>query len=406
MITGIGRLTPSQAEAVGPCEIAACDTYSTECVRWPTHEGEPCEDGAVSGRCRAGVCSPELEECGLCRRGYRFVDGACWPEEHGLSFVAGRHLAPSMTPEGVDLFSSGWSGPTRGRGDRSTRIQGERAFPVVSGAVSGSGWIEYEGLFPTGPPDELDPGGPSIYSHEYRAIPWSPNTVRVWFPYFGDIDPSIELEVELPWSSTVRTEATELPEPAAYQHVRTGAWVFQWENRGSSAVSGGSFNLTRVRWSHTDLGVCDVGVNVDGDWQTCPERPGATVCNGQCTDTRQNRLHCGECGHACGDAEICAGGECVCDPRLARLDLPTCAWDACPEGWYGPGCRSVCAGVLEGEPQCNGNGECSDGPFGTGVCVCDMFTHGPNCEFRCDDGIRNGSEVNVDCGGTQCWPCE
>ncbi|MCB9534204.1 MAG: hypothetical protein H6698_07870 [Myxococcales bacterium] len=403
-----GPYIDCSSEPVGPCEIAACDTYSTECVRWPTHEGEPCEDGAVSGRCRAGVCSPEPEECGLCSRGYRFVDGACWPEEHGLSFVAGRHLTPSMTPDGVEQFQSGWRGPRRGRGDTSSRIQGEVALPFVSGTLARSEGdrLTYESLVPTGPRDRADPSGPDIWAIEYRAIPWSPSTVRLWFEYSGIIDEFLEMDVDLPLSSEIRTESIELPEPRVYDIERSWPQSFHWQNTGLASAFGGSFYVTRVRVAHTDLGVCDVAVNVDGEWRVCPERPGATVCDGQCIDTRTNGENCGECGHACGDAEICAGGECVCDPRLARLDLPTCAWDACPEGWYGPGCRSVCAGVLEGEPQCNGNGECSDGPFGTGVCVCDMFTHGPNCEFRCDDRIRNGSEVNVDCGGTQCWPCE
>ncbi|MCB9506747.1 MAG: hypothetical protein H6697_03650 [Myxococcales bacterium] len=393
------------SEPVGPCEVAACDTYSTECVHWPAYEGEPCDQDGVAGRCRAGVCSPEQEECGLCSRGMRFVGGECWPEEAGMTFVAGRLLGPTMVPEGEARYSDGWAGYTVGESRWGLRLNGEPAQIVFTGTVGAARLREAisEPLVPTGTPDVDDPVAAGYLQVEYMSQPWS-RAVTVFYDYYGSED--TELELVPSWSPVVRTETLGLPDPEGYPTLYSFAQLLYLRNDTSSSASGGYFYVTRVRRSHNPTGVCDVAVNVDGEWQTCPERPGATVCDGQCIDTRTNALNCGECGHACGDAQICAGGECVCDPRLARLDLPTCAWDACPEGWYGPGCRSVCAGVLEGEPQCNGNGECSDGPFGTGVCVCDPFTHGPNCEFRCDDGIRNGGEVNVDCGGTRCWPCE
>ncbi|MCB9521084.1 MAG: hypothetical protein H6699_09430 [Myxococcales bacterium] len=207
--------------------------------------------------------------------------------------------------------------------------------------------------------------------------PWS-RAVTVFYDYYGSED--TELELVPSWSPVVRTETLGLPDPEGYPTLYSFAQLLYLRNETSSSASGGYFYLTRVRRSHNPTGVCAVAVNVDGEWQTCPERPGATVCDGQCIDTRTNALNCGECGHACGDAEICAGGACVCDPRLARLDLPTCAWDACPEGWYGAGCRNVCAGVLEGDGTA-----VQRRPFDSGLAP---HSRTPELRVPCDDGSK------------------
>jgi len=36
----------------------------------------------------------------------------------------------------------------------------------------------------------------------------------------------------------------------------------------------------------------------------------------------------------------------------------------------------------------------------------DVFMPPPPVEPRCDDGLRNGDESHVDCGGPECDPCE
>ncbi|MCB9507612.1 MAG: hypothetical protein H6697_08130 [Myxococcales bacterium] len=371
---------------VGPCEVSRCDSRSLECVAWPTFEGEPCVDGATHGWCRGGVCDPTPEECALCELGYRWVDGGCEPEEVGATYVAGRAYSAVWSGLDSDVPSPGgghwgyyvYNGePYVGFGGTLGPILGGRDIGIISVApVVGVG---------TGAASAVEVG----HSVEYYARRWTPDV---------DLTYSM-LDSALPWS-----------EELGVRRIGVASWLptggaIVAQNSDADPATGGSILATRVRIAEHDLGVCEVAVNVDGEWQTCPERPGATICAGQCVDTRQNLLHCGECGHACGDAEICTGGECVCDPRLARLDLPTCAWDACPDGWYGPGCRSACPGILEGEPECYGRGECSDGPFGTGICMCTGGHHGADCMYSCSDGVRNGSEVNVDCGGLRCAPC-
>ena len=54
-----------------------------------------------------------------------------------------------------------------------------------------------------------------------------------------------------------------------------------------------------------------------------------------------------------------------------------------------------CAGCLTGE-ACFLNSDCADA-------VCGL---GGTCEApTCSDGVQNGDEVGVDCGGTSCSPC-
>lgn len=60
-----------------------------------------------------------------------------------------------------------------------------------------------------------------------------------------------------------------------------------------------------------------------------------------------------------------------------------------------PSCAELC-----GDGLLNGN-EYLDNPFGIPDCG------GPECEAcpTCDDGILNGDEVGIDCGGTYCEDC-
>ncbi|MCB9507606.1 MAG: hypothetical protein H6697_08100 [Myxococcales bacterium] len=390
-------------EPVGPCEYATCDSNSAECVRWPKLEGEPCVDGEVEGWCRGGVCDPRPEECALCSQGYRLIDGVCQPEEWGYSYVAGRIPSAAVAGYPVTLAT-----PVTVDAGEPAGVIGAGVLDELFGRV-----VDLRPLIPTGAPDQsLRPGTVWHETMEYRFEGWEGwSTGATLTPYRAIWDEDDELiSFDVPRTSGYGTWHWAWPESIArhyfgFEFPGVTFAEFGLYNDHFFASDEGLFYVSRLRQSTSDLGVCEVAVNVDGDWQTCPERPGAAMCDGRCIDTRQSEQHCGQCGNACGDAEICAGGECVCDPRLARLDLPTCAWDACPDGWYGPGCRSACPGILEGEPECYGRGECSDGPFGTGICMCTGGHHGADCMYSCSDGVRNGSEVNVDCGGLRCAPC-
>ncbi len=84
-----------------------------------------------------------------------------------------------------------------------------------------------------------------------------------------------------------------------------------------------------------------------------------TCCLEACVNTRVDPAHCGGCGLACGDNELCGGGICVCIPGTP--DCPSTA----TESTCGPG--ENCATCAVGDER-----QCYDGPAHTlnvGTCV-------------------------------------
>lgn len=91
----------------------------------------------------------------------------------------------------------------------------------------------------------------------------------------------------------------------------------------------------------------------------------ATCCGDVCRDTTENAAHCGACGHACGDTQICVDSQCV--------DMSTPA--------------SVC-GV--GEAWCDG--EC--------VSIVRNPEHCGSCHHTCGEGfVCEYRSCEIDCGG-------
>jgi hypothetical protein len=84
-------------------------------------------------------------------------------------------------------------------------------------------------------------------------------------------------------------------------------------------------------------------------------------------------------------------------------NVTTCTTMKCIDGSCIPGFVPV--GI-----QCNDNGVC-DGAGTCVGCVTDSDCKGasPTCEnsecISCNDGIKNGSESSVDCGGSRCGEC-
>jgi len=120
----------------------------------------------------------------------------------------------------------------------------------------------------------------------------------------------------------------------------------------------------------------------------CRCRKGFTRCGKSCRNVQTDVSNCGTCGHKCASGEICHNGHCK------------------------PG-QAVCAnGVVEGTEQCDGANlggtSCIDLGFVSGTLACT-----PNCTFdtsgcvaapTCVDGVKNGDETDVDCGGS-CPKC-
>jgi hypothetical protein len=123
-----------------------------------------------------------------------------------------------------------------------------------------------------------------------------------------------------------------------------------------------------------------------------------------------------DCGGACG---ICLGIGLPCDGGV-------CPWAYCNDGVQdgdetSVDCGPSCACNLVAGEACSSNAQCA-----SALCVgsgnyslngtCQACPDGPWCESKvcvagvclaptCSDGIANGDEPDVDCGGTQCAPC-
>lgn len=210
----------------------------------------------------------------------------------------------------------------------------------------------------------------------------------------------------------------------------------------------------------------DAGVEQTGP-VTCDA--GFSACGAVCADLLSSDDHCGDCGHACPDGESCGGGVCyprgcggmTCAPgRVCIQELcvdPVCFGVICPNGMgcangicHPRDCTSqscspdeVCFSEACADASCLGvacpvglrcsRGFCVIDSCGNGIkdgteadvdCAgpCPACTVGRDCQKSvdcvslsclngkcaapaCTDGVRNGGEGDEDCGGT-CAPCE
>ena len=94
----------------------------------------------------------------------------------------------------------------------------------------------------------------------------------------------------------------------------------------------------------------------------------------------------GEC-----DDGLLGTGLCVCNEGWGGL-----ACETCDDGYYGPSCEAC--------QTCASGGVCNEGLGGDGNCTCAPGFHGTLCEFSCGDGMQNGDETAIDCGGA-CSSC-
>ena len=111
---------------------------------------------------------------------------------------------------------------------------------------------------------------------------------------------------------------------------------------------------------------------------------GTTCCiDGGCADTLRDPANCGSCGHACGEGEVCAAGQCVC------VTLGAC----CPSG--STPCSSDGTGCCADQPgyACCGDGcKFIAGSDRTNCGGCGVTCpRGQNCidgECRCNTGYK------------------
>ena len=119
------------------------------------------------------------------------------------------------------------------------------------------------------------------------------------------------------------------------------------------------------------------------------------LCEGACIDPNEDAAHCGGCGDACEDDEVCAEGECVfecdCDPVGEVCDGEACV---CREGLER--CGDACVPLYNDPLNCGECGiDCDDE-------VCSDFL----CEPDCGDLEACGAAcVDVELDPLNCGEC-
>lgn len=117
------------------------------------------------------------------------------------------------------------------------------------------------------------------------------------------------------------------------------------------------------------------------------------IKNGKETDVDCGGPDCGPClGQPCDSTNQCGNNlHCALPEKICCSTACTDKCEACSNAKTGQP-DGTCAPIPEGQDpdnECMGLGKCSATP---GKCFC-------------EDGIKNGSETDVDCGGGVCPPC-
>jgi cysteine-rich repeat protein len=171
---------------------------------------------------------------------------------------------------------------------------------------------------------------------------------------------------------------------------------------------------------------CDDGNTLDGDGCTSAcQAPGCgdgVVSPGEeCDDgNADNSDGClNSCMLAsCGDGYVHVGVEPCDDGNADNSDacLNTCEVAKCGDGYVRQGVESCDDGNSDNSDQCLNNcqpARCGDGFVQKGVEACDDGNEIDNdgCKNDCSapascmDGVQNGNESDVDCGGLHCFGC-
>lgn len=137
---------------------------------------------------------------------------------------------------------------------------------------------------------------------------------------------------------------------------------------------------------------------------------GSTVCPTNCLCASSQS--CCACWTGCGllPGPDCLSGYTEIDSASCGLlqtqnrcrrciTAQTCI--ACDSGWFGSTCQFACPGGAAN--PCNGNGTCSEGMAGTGICTCASGHAGSACQYS-DAGTCNGHGVAQSDGSCVCAP--
>jgi hypothetical protein len=132
-----------------------------------------------------------------------------------------------------------------------------------------------------------------------------------------------------------------------------------------------------------------------GTDMTCEEPPSCTdgILDGDETD-----VDCGGSCPGCNDGEMCQEGpDClsnVCDEGICNP--PTCTDGEVNGSETDVDCGGPDCDPCDNGQMCTMGDDCQSTMCDDGTCV------GPSCR----DGVLNGEETDVDCGGPECDPCD
>jgi hypothetical protein len=144
---------------------------------------------------------------------------------------------------------------------------------------------------------------------------------------------------------------------------------------------------------------CQSGVCTGGVCQAAACNDG--VQNGTETDTDCGGAACDASGHTCATNQKCGAGA---DCQSGVCTAGKCAAPTCTDGVH----NGTETDVDCGGPACDASGHlCSVGQHcGAGVdCTTGVCLGGVCAMATCMDGTRNGTETDVDCGGGACPGC-
>src|SRR5690606_472135 len=120
---------------------------------------------------------------------------------------------------------------------------------------------------------------------------------------------------------------------------------------------------------------------------------GLEACDGTCVDTRSSVDHCGVCGNACFEGQICHEGDCLC--AGFTLECSGECIDPSRDVRHCGTCDNACVQLANGEPPKCLAGECVLACLpGFGDCDGEAST---GCEIALESDPSNCGVCGFDC---------